>query len=105
MIHNDGRQMYVHHFTRLDREALEPPPNDTDQFLGLPTMITGLGGKTAPSNAGGMLGPQQPANQPVINTRAPECRQEPVTDGGSFTSTPPPNVREKERQKSIYLIL
>lgn len=102
MIHNDGRQMYVHSFTRIDKIALEAPPNDTDQFLGLPGMIQGLGGRTAPSGAGGMMGPQP---QPIVNTRAPECRQEPVTDAGSFTATPPANVREKERQKSIYLIL
>lgn len=105
MIHNDGRQMVVTSFTRLDKVALERPPNDVDRFLGLPTMVQGLGGKTAPSGAGGMLGPQRHDGQPVVNTRAPVCRQEPVTDGGAFTVTPPVNVRDKERQRSIYAVL
>lgn len=102
MLHLNGAQMVVTKFTRLDKIAQELPPNDTERFEGLPSMLSGLGGKTAPSGAGGMLGPQRHADQPVVSTRAPESRQEPVTDGGSFTATPPVNVRDKERQTSLY---
>ena len=105
MIHNSGNQMRVVSFLRLDKVALEPPPNDGDFSPSLPQMLSGLGGRTAPSCAGGMIPPQSADGAVVVNTRAPECRQDYTQDGGTITATPAVSQRRQEAQKGVAVVV
>ena len=110
--------MNVDTFTRLDKIALELPPNDPSYFaqgVNLPDFKQGLGGLTAPSMAGGMIPPQNlPKGIPeegdvarafVLGSAAPPDRQDYWNDGGSITATPPPSVTKQENQKGVVDIL
>lgn len=105
MLHNQGNQMRVVTYSRLDQLALEPPPNDTDHFDLPPPPIVGLGGPTAPRGAGGMIPPQCRDGAMVATSRAPDCRQDYHQDGGGLTATPPDSVERQERQKGVVSAL
>ena len=110
MIHNNGAQMRVWEALRLDKVALELPPNDPS-FFNLPAApIAALGGKTAPSSPGGMTPPQNGKYNPVtreidpvvvITSKAPPDRQNYLDDGGTITATPPPSITRQENQKGV----
>lgn len=127
-IQNNGAKMNVDTFVRLDKVALEPPPNDTEFFENYPpNIVQGLGGKTAPTaGLAGMLPPQQSpkiigtgpfgtavfesaeGDVPrafVLGSAAPPDRQDYTNDGGTITATPPPSVRKQESQRGIMDIV
>lgn len=108
--------MNVDTFIRLDRIALELPPNDSPSFAVYPSpVIQGLGGLTAPSMAGGMIPPQNLPKHPaaegdvarafVLGSAAPPDRQDYWNDGGSIIATTPPSVIAQENQKGVVDIL
>ena len=115
-IQNNGAKMNVVSFTRLDKVALELPPNDPSYFEVYPApIISALGGRTAPSGGGGMINPQQlpkPALEGdvprafVLGSAAPPDRQKDYcNDGGTITATPPPSVTRQENQRGVVDIV
>ena len=129
-IQNNGQKMCVDSFVRLDKIALELPPNNDPTFAIYPTpVISALGGLTAPHGAGGMIPPQNlpkggvPGSEGFLvypNTPEGDVPRSFVLssaappdyttvgiyeDGGRIIATPPPSVSAQEIRKGVMDIV